>query len=79
MDITAISDLHGHYPELPGGDLLIVAGDLTSRDTQEQHLQFLSWIGKQDYKKKIWIAGNHDNYLVGTKFIPINKPMRIEL
>jgi Icc-related predicted phosphoesterase len=71
MIIDIISDLHGHYPKLEGGDLLIVAGDLTSRDTQDQHMQFLSWIAQQQYKKKIWIAGNHDNYLEGTKFIPI--------
>lgn len=71
MIIDCIADLHGYYPKLEGGDLLIVAGDLTARDIQEQHMEFLSWIAQQDYKKKIWIAGNHDNYLQGTKFIPI--------
>lgn len=71
MIIDCISDLHGNCPKLEGGDLLIVAGDLTALDTQSQHMHFMSWISQQDYKKKIWIAGNHDNYLVGTKFIPI--------
>lgn len=37
MIIDCISDLHGYYPELGGGDLLIVAGDLTARDTPEEH------------------------------------------
>lgn len=32
MIIDCISDLHGQYPQLEGGDLLIVAGDLTARD-----------------------------------------------
>lgn len=73
MIIDCISDLHGHYPDLEGGDLLIVAGDLTARDTQDQHMQFMSWIAQQKYRKKIWISGNHDNYLVGTKFIPIKE------
>ena len=31
MIVDRISDLHGHYPQLEGGDLLIVAGDLTAR------------------------------------------------
>lgn len=69
MIIDCVSDLHGYYPKLEGGDLLIVAGDLTARDKQEEHLYFLNWIAQQNYKKKIWIAGNHDNFLIDTKLI----------
>lgn len=61
MDITVISDLHGFYPKLEGGDLLIVAGDLTARDQINQYVEFYIWLDKQAYKYKIFIAGNHDN------------------
>jgi Icc-related predicted phosphoesterase len=62
IDIT--SDLHGHYPKLEGGDLLIVAGDLTARDTPEEHCNvFCKWVESQPYKKIIVIAGNHDTLL----------------
>ena len=60
MKIDCISDLHGRYPKLEGGDLLIIAGDLTARDTEEQLWEFNEWICKQKYTKKIYIAGNHD-------------------
>lgn len=63
MKVDCISDLHGYYPKLEGGDLLIVAGDLTARDTENQHDDFFVWINNQPYKKKIFIAGNHDNYI----------------
>lgn len=63
MKITCISDLHGYYPKLDGGELLIVAGDLTGRDTDKEHLNFIEWLVELDYKKKIYIAGNHDGFL----------------
>ena len=63
MIIDCISDLHGHYPKLEGGDLLVVAGDLTACDYREEHEDFREWIAEQNYKCKIFIAGNHDNYL----------------
>src|ERR1044071_9160006 len=60
MIIDCISDLHGFKPSLQGGDLLIVAGDLTARDTMQEHVDFLWWLDEQPYEKKIYIAGNHD-------------------
>jgi len=63
MIIDCVSDLHGHYPELEGGDLLIVAGDLTKSDTPYEFNQFTDWLRKQEYTKKIFIAGNHDTRL----------------
>lgn len=62
MIIDCISDLHGSFPKLAGGDLLIVAGDLTARDEPKQHIDFLWWLADQDYKKVVLIAGNHDGY-----------------
>lgn len=61
--IDCTSDLHGFYPKLEGGDLLIVAGDLTARDKLSEYQEFLGWISRLDYKKKIVVAGNHDNVL----------------
>jgi Icc-related predicted phosphoesterase len=63
MIIDAISDLHGFYPELEGGDLLIIAGDLTTRDRPIEYQTFKAWLLGQNYKRKIVIAGNHDNYI----------------
>lgn len=61
MKIDCISDLHGFFPKLEGGDLLIIAGDLTARDEPHQLWEFCKWVMKQEYKQKIVISGNHDN------------------
>lgn len=63
MKIDCIADLHGYMPDLKGGDLLIVGGDLTARHTPIETVEFLCWLEKQEYKKIIFIAGNHDTQL----------------
>jgi Icc-related predicted phosphoesterase len=66
MKITFISDTHSKHnllnKDLPGGDILIHAGDFMNGgyDFQEA-IDFLEWFDKIDnYTDKIFIAGNHD-------------------
>lgn len=70
MIIECISDLHGNYPKLEGGDLLIVAGDLTSKDDYQGYFDFNLWMinNSRIYKKCIVIAGNHDKGLLPGRF-----------
>ncbi len=65
MRITFISDTHNKHKQvtatLPGGDLLIHAGDATSMGYKHEIQQFLKWFdGLDNYTNKIFIAGNHD-------------------
>ena len=76
--IDCISDLHGHYPKLEGGDLLIVAGDLTARNSEECYRKWYRWLEKCDYKKIIVIAGNHDNRIQDKGFPPMPASFNIE-
>lgn len=63
MRIVITSDLHGETPDFPDGDLLIIAGDITATDHIKQWAKFFSWFKEQPHRKKILIAGNHDNFL----------------
>lgn len=64
ISISIISDMHGELPyDLPGGDLLIIAGDCTGSDRLIQWVNFFDWLYKQNYEKKILVAGNHDNFI----------------
>lgn len=63
MIIDCISDLHGERPHLKGGDLLIVAGDLTISHSKMQFAAFAEWYRAQNYRKKVLVAGNHDGLI----------------
>ena len=63
--ITLISDTHTKHDKLngflDGGDILIHAGDLTSRGYIREIENFMTWYDKIDnYDHKIFISGNHD-------------------
>jgi Icc-related predicted phosphoesterase len=65
MRITAISDTHTKHMELngylPGGDILIHAGDISNRGSNIDIEDFCEWFDSIDnYNTKIFIAGNHD-------------------
>lgn len=60
VKITAISDTHLAQPILPGGDILIHAGDVSYQGRAEELLEFNTWLAKQPYEYKVLIAGNHD-------------------
>lgn len=60
--IVAISDTHGMYEQVdvPDGDILIHAGDITGQGTYENLEEFNAWLGGLPHKHKVVIAGNHD-------------------
>jgi hypothetical protein len=64
MRITHISDTHNKHKQLdgklPGGQLLIHSGDISSLGRKQEIESFIKWFDKQDYMHKVFIAGNHD-------------------
>lgn len=62
MKLIAISDTHGEHKtlEIPDGDVLIHAGDLTRHGTLEDVREFNDFLGTLPHPNKIVIAGNHD-------------------
>ena len=65
MKITMISDTHNKHKslngDLPGGDILLHAGDISSMGHKHEIESFLTWFDKIDnYDTKVFIAGNHD-------------------
>ena len=63
--LTFISDTHTKHEKLngflPGGDILLCAGDISSRGYKTELENFFKWFdGIDNYENKIFIAGNHD-------------------
>jgi calcineurin-like phosphoesterase family protein len=65
MKIVCLSDTHGVYQpdNLPDGDVLIHAGDLSLTGEPHEIEYALGWLRKLPHKYKIFIGGNHDNAL----------------
>jgi Icc-related predicted phosphoesterase len=64
MKVIVISDTHGlhHELDIPEGDLLLHAGDISLRGKWEEVKDFLDWFSAQPHPHKVFIAGNHDFY-----------------
>jgi Icc-related predicted phosphoesterase len=65
MRITLISDTHNKHKQitgdLPGGDLLVHSGDISSMGYEHEIREFCKWFnGIEGYTHKVFIAGNHD-------------------
>jgi Icc-related predicted phosphoesterase len=48
---------------LPKGDVLLHAGDISYKGNKEEIKDFLHWFSNQNFRYKIFIAGNHDFYM----------------
>jgi len=69
MRITFISDTHGKHRQLNdmSGDMIIHAGDVSSRGAKHEVKDFLNWFKDLDFTYKLFIAGNHDFYFERAK------------
>ncbi len=67
LKVVAISDTHGQHHNMrcpvPDGDILIHAGDFTSRGGRASVQNFAEWIGGLPHRHKLVIPGNHDEYV----------------
>jgi Icc-related predicted phosphoesterase len=60
--IVCVSDTHARHrlTAVPGGDVLVHAGDLTRRGKLEDVEEFDRWLGTLPHPVKVVICGNHD-------------------
>lgn len=67
MKIACISDLHGHLPQVPDCDVLVIAGDVCPATNHKLSFQqrwldgpFRNWLEAQPAKHIVGTWGNHD-------------------
>ncbi|WEW61201.1 hypothetical protein PRK78_006691 [Emydomyces testavorans] len=60
IKVVCISDTHSAEPEVPEGDVLLHAGDLSEKGTFDEIQAQLDWLHRQPHRYKVVIAGNHD-------------------
>lgn len=79
MRIVFLSDTHGqhHHVGIPDGDMIVHAGDISSRGEPEEVRDFLDWFSGLPHPHKVFVGGNHDFFLEDhdaqfRKFLPPN-------
>ncbi|KAL0476770.1 metallophosphoesterase [Acrasis kona] len=62
LRVVVVSDTHNCHTNLqiPGGDVLIVAGDFTCHGTIPEAVRFNTYLGEQEHKYKLVVPGNHE-------------------
>ncbi|OAA68408.1 phosphoric ester hydrolase [Niveomyces insectorum RCEF 264] len=61
--VVCLSDTHDQIvPDVPGGDLLIHAGDLTNNGTPADLQRQLDWLASLPHEHKVVVCGNHDSW-----------------
>ena len=66
MIILHLSDTHGCHrllQNLPGADIIVHSGDFTMDGSEGEVMDFLNWFCDLPYHYKIFIGGNHDDFL----------------
>ncbi|KAJ5661550.1 uncharacterized protein N7477_009166 [Penicillium maclennaniae] len=63
VSIVCISDTHNTQTDVPDGDILIHAGDLTQSGSFQELQGGLDWLRALPHPIKIVIAGNHELFL----------------
>lgn len=62
--VVCISDTHNHIVNnVPEGDILIHAGDMTGAGSIEEIQKQIDWLASLPHKEIVVISGNHDTYL----------------
>eukprot|EP01121_Diplochlamys_sp_Union-15-3_P020065 TRINITY_DN7705_c0_g1_i1.p1 TRINITY_DN7705_c0_g1~~TRINITY_DN7705_c0_g1_i1.p1 ORF type:complete len:241 (+),score=31.64 TRINITY_DN7705_c0_g1_i1:31-753(+) len=85
LRFVCMSDTHNYHKlyKVPLGDVIICAGDFTTRGTKEEVSSFAEFLKTLPHQNKIVIAGNHDYSLDHNHYLnrfkedptPINEPL----
>lgn len=70
MKLVVTSDIHGHFPEIPSCDMVIIGGDVFPASVPKTYgaqrvwheEAFLPWIATLHCKHVLFVPGNHDYY-----------------
>lgn len=77
LRVICVSDTHNTTPDVPDGDILIHAGDLSQYGMFDEIQKQLDWLNSLPHRWKIVIAGNHD-LLLDPDFVETHPDRELE-